>query len=98
MSRRCALSVEKGVLSGNKVSHSNRKTRTRFLPNLQKFSLVSDVLGETVRLRATPNSIRSVEHNDGLDNYLLTTPDRLLSAEVRRLKRRVQQAVAQSSC
>ena len=41
MSRRCEL-TGKAVQTGNKVSHSNRKTRTRFLPNLCNVTLISD--------------------------------------------------------
>ena len=50
MSRRCQI-TGKGVLSGNNVSHANNRTRRRFLPNLQDASLLSDVLGQPVRMR-----------------------------------------------
>ncbi len=43
MSRRCELSG-KAVMSGNNVSHANRKTRRRFLPNLCQVTLISDAL------------------------------------------------------
>ena len=75
MARRCAV-TGKGVLSGNNVSHANNKTRRRFLPNLQESSFFSDVLAAQVRLRLTANGIRTVEHNGGIDSYLLETPDR----------------------
>ena len=52
MARRCELTGI-AVQSGNKVSHSNRKTRTRFLPNLVQVTLVSDLLERSVRLRVT---------------------------------------------
>ncbi len=59
MSRRCAL-TGKAVQSGNLVSHSNHKTRTRFLPNLVNVSLISDLLQRSVRLRiAAPPCVRS---------------------------------------
>ncbi|MBS0236630.1 MAG: 50S ribosomal protein L28 [Proteobacteria bacterium] len=97
MSRKCTLNSCKAVLSGHKVSHSNRKTKTKFLPNLQNFSLASEALGRVVRLRATPNSIRSVEHNDGLDNYLLNTSSCQLSPEAKKLKRQIKVAIAQKA-
>ena len=50
MARRCELSG-KAVLTGNQVSHSNRKTRTRFMPNLCNVTLISDTLKRSVRLR-----------------------------------------------
>src|SRR3546814_1494829 len=74
MARRCAI-TGKGVQSGNNVSHANNKTRRRFLPNLQDTSLLSDALGQMVRLRLTVHALRTIEHNGGLDAYLLKTTD-----------------------
>jgi large subunit ribosomal protein L28 len=93
MSRRCFI-TGKGVLVGNNVSHANNKTKRRFLPNLQATSVLSDVLGHPVRLRLSTRGIRTIEHNGGLDAYLLDTPDAKLSIEARRLKRRILQAKA----
>lgn len=93
MARRCIVSG-KAVLTGNNVSHANNKTRRRFLPNLQVTSLVSDILGQMVRLRLTTNGLKTIEHNGGLDAWLLGTNDSKLSAEALRLKRRVERAQA----
>jgi large subunit ribosomal protein L28 len=93
MSRRCFI-TGKGVLVGNNVSHANNKTRRRFLPNLQATSVLSDALGHPVRLRLSTRGIRTIEHNGGLDAYLLDTPDSKLDIEARRLKRRILQAKA----
>ena len=68
MARRCELTGI-AVQSGNKVSHSNRKTRTRFLPNLVQVTLTSDLLERSVRLRVTAAALRSVEHRGGLDDF-----------------------------
>jgi large subunit ribosomal protein L28 len=91
MARRCSV-TGKGVLTGNNVSHANNKTRRRFLPNLQETSLMSDVLGTTVRLRLTTRGIKTIEHNGGLDAWLLGTPDRKLTDEAKALKRRIARA------
>jgi large subunit ribosomal protein L28 len=91
MARRCLISG-KGVLTGNNVSHSNNKTRRRFLPNLQQISLVSDALGAAVRLRLTTRGIRTVEANGGIDAYLLGKSDAKLTDEARRLKRQIKKA------
>lgn len=91
MARRCAI-TGKGVLTGNNVSHANNKTRRRFLPNLQETSLMSDALGTTVRLRLTTRGIKTIEHNGGLDAWLLNTPDRKLTDEAKVLKRRIARA------
>ena len=93
MPRRCALSG-KAVQYGNNVSHANNKTKRRFLPNLQRGSVLSDALGHAVKLRLTTNAIRTIEHNGGIDAYLLGTPDSKLSSDAKRLKRRVEQAQA----
>ncbi len=91
MSRRCQI-TGKGVLTGNNVSHANNKSRRRFLPNLQETSLLSDVLGSSVRMRMTTNGIRTVEHNGGLDAFLLSTPNRKLPVEAQVIKRRILRA------
>ena len=96
MSRRCQL-TGKGVQSGNNVSHANNKSRRRFLPNIQAVTLISDALGRSVSLRVSTHGLRSVEHNGGLDAWLLKTSDAKLSAEARRLKRAVRKAVTEQS-
>ncbi|CAO3379939.1 50S ribosomal protein L28 [Azospirillum argentinense] len=99
MARRCSV-TGKGTQFGNNVSHANNKTRRRFQPNLQETALLSDALGQMVRLRISTNAIRSIEHKGGLDAFLLDAKDAVLSLEARRLKRRIakaqdkQQAVA----
>ncbi len=92
MARKCAISG-KGVLVGNNVSHANNKTKRRFLPNLQRISVLSDVLGP-IRLRISAAAVRTIEHKGGIDAFLRNTPDRELSPEIRRLKRRVETAAA----
>ena len=96
MARRCGI-TGKGVQVGNNVSHANNKTKRRFMPNLQVTRLLSDALGQQVRLRLTVNAIRTIEHNGGLDNFLLTTPNRNLPEEAQVLKRRISRAAAKRS-
>jgi large subunit ribosomal protein L28 len=92
MARRCPISG-KGALVGNNVSHSNRKTKRRFLPNLQTVSLLSDSIG-SVRMRLSTNAIRTIEFKGGIDAFLKGMPDRKLTPEIRRLKRRIEGAAA----
>jgi large subunit ribosomal protein L28 len=96
MARRCGI-TGKGVLTGNNVSHANNKTRRRFLPNLQETSFFSDVLAVPVRLRLSTNGIRTIEHNGGLDAFLLGTPNRKLPEEAQVLKRRIERARAKKA-
>ena len=91
MSRRCEM-TGKGVLTGNNVSHANNKSRRRYLPNLQETALLSDVLGTSIRMRVTTHGLRTIEHNGGLDSFLLTTPNRRLPEAAQILKRRILRA------
>ncbi len=91
MSRRCQI-TGKGVLTGNNVSHANNKSRRRYLPNLQVTSLLSDTLGTSIRLRLSTRAIRTIEHNGGIDAFLLTTPNRDLPEDAQTLKRRIARA------
>lgn len=93
MARRCAI-TGKGVQTGNNVSHANNKTRRRFLPNLQETSLISEGLGVPVRLRLSVNGLRTIEHNGGLDAFLLSTADTKLTDEAIKVKRRLKKALA----
>ena len=92
MARKCPISG-KGVLVGHNVSHSNIKSKRRFLPNLQTISVLSDALG-SVRLRLSTNAIRTIEFKGGIDAYLKDMPDSKLLPEMRRLKRRIEGAAA----
>jgi large subunit ribosomal protein L28 len=96
MSRRCEL-TGKAVLVGNLVSHSNRKTKTRFLPNLVNVTLMSDVLGRSVRVRAAAASVRSVEHVGGLDAFLVKSKEENLAPGLRVLKREIAKKQAASA-
>ena len=92
MSRRCIV-TGKGVLTGNNVSHANNKTRRRFLPNLQETAVLSDALNQMVRVRVSTRGLKTIEHNGGIDAFLLSVTDTKLSTEALRLKRRIQRAL-----
>jgi large subunit ribosomal protein L28 len=93
MSRRCEL-TGKSVLVGHKVSHSNRKTKRRFLPNLLNVTLISDALGRSVRLRVSANALKTVDHRGGLDAFLLKAKDADLPPRARELKRQISKKQA----
>ncbi|MBI1245552.1 MAG: 50S ribosomal protein L28 [Alphaproteobacteria bacterium] len=92
MARRCMV-TGKGPMIGNNVSHANNKTKRRFLPNLQDATLLSDVLGRSVRVRISTNGLKTVEHAGGLDSWLVKTPNRKLDKDMRRLKEQVETAL-----
>ncbi len=91
MSRVCEL-TGKGPMSGNKVSHANNKTRRRFLPNLNVVSLMSDVLGQTFKLRISAAALRSVDHRGGLDAFLAKAKDDELSLGAAKIKKEIAKA------
>ena len=92
MSRRCELTA-KAPLVGHKVSHSNIKTKRRFLPNLCNVTFISDALGRNIRLRVSTNALKSVDHNGGLDAYLIKTRAENLSPRALELKRQIEKKV-----
>jgi large subunit ribosomal protein L28 len=96
MSRRCDLTGKKAQ-TGHKVSHSNRKTKRRFLPNLCNVTLISDVLGRAVRLRVSASALRSVDHRGGLDAFLVKAKDAELAPRALELKRQIEKKRAPAS-
>jgi large subunit ribosomal protein L28 len=89
MARRCEL-TGKAVMTGNNVSHANNKTRRRYLPNLVNVTLISDALGEKVRLRISANALRSVEHRGGLDAFLAKAKDSELGPRALLIKKQIE--------
>lgn len=88
MSKRCEISGV-GVMTGNNVSHAKNKTRRRFIPNLQKVSFLSEALGRKFSLRVCTKTVRSVEHNGGLDSYLAKTSNTKLTDIAKKIKKQV---------
>lgn len=91
MARQCELTGKK-VQYGHMVSHSNIKTNRRFEPNLQVVSLYSEALKKSISLRISTHALRSVEHNGGLDGFLLTAKSHNLPLDAQKLKRQVKKA------
>jgi large subunit ribosomal protein L28 len=91
MSRVCELSG-KSVMTGNNVSKANNRTRRRFLPNLQKSSMHSSILGKTLQFRVAASTIRTVEKNGGIDSYLLSASKSLLPLKAQKLRQEIIKA------
>jgi large subunit ribosomal protein L28 len=94
MSRRCEL-TGKTALVGHKVSHSNIKTKRRFLPNLLNVTLMSDALGRAIKLRVAASALRTVDHCGGLDAFLIKANEDDLSPKARELRRQIRKARTQ---
>jgi large subunit ribosomal protein L28 len=88
MAWRCDL-TGKGPLSGHKVSHSNIKTKRRFMPNLRNVTLISDALGRRFRVRVSANALRTVDHRGGLDAFLLKAKNADLAPKMLDVKRQI---------
>ncbi len=93
MSRVCEL-TGKGPMTGNTVSHANNKSRRRFLPNLNEVTLISDVLGQSFKLRISSAALRTVDHRGGLDAFLAKAKDDELSATALKIKKEIAKAQA----
>ncbi len=89
MSRKCEL-LSVGVMSGNKVSHSNRKTRRRFLPNLKEVSLKSEVLGGDVKLKIAASTLRTINKYGNIDNFLVNCRNAKLTESAQKLRRQIK--------
>ncbi|HWE98742.1 MAG TPA: 50S ribosomal protein L28 [Caulobacteraceae bacterium] len=98
MSRRCELTGV-GPMVGHNVSHSNVKTKRRFLPALSPVTLQSDALGQSFSLRITNAALRTLDFKGGLDVFLLNARDENLSLRARKIKRQLKakQAAAQAA-
>ncbi len=94
MSRRCEL-TGKGVQTGHNVSHSNIKSKRRWLPNLNQTTLLSDVLDRSFTFRISAAALRTVDHRGGLDAFLVKARDEELSPKALKVKRDVEKALAE---
>lgn len=89
MSRKCDL-LAVGVMSGNNVSHSNRKTKRRFLPNLKHVSLKSDCLGVNVNLKVATSTLRTINKHGNIDNFLVNCRFAKLTVKGQSLRNKIK--------
>jgi len=96
MSRRCELTGV-GPMVGHNVSHSNIKTKRRFLPALAPASLQSEALGQTFKLRITNAALRTLDFRGGLDVFLAKAKDENLSPRALKIKRQLKAKLAETA-
>ena len=96
MSRRCELTGI-GPMVGHNVSHSNIKTKRRFLPSLKTVKLTSDSLGQTFSLRISNAALRTLDYKGGLDVYIVKAGDEQLSPAAQKIKRQVKAKLADAA-
>ena len=86
---RCELTGKSPVVK-NKVSHSNIKTKSTALPNVQKKRIFSRTLNVMVRLQVATSAIRDMEHTGGFDKFILNQDDSVLSKKALDVKNRIR--------
>ena len=96
MSRRCEITGV-GPMVGHNVSHSNIKTKRRFMPNLTAATVQSEALGQSFSLRITNAALRTVDAKGGLDAVLLKARDEVLSPRALKIKRQVKAKLAEQA-
>ena len=85
---RCELTGKSPAVK-NKVSHSNIKTKSIAMPNVQKKRVFSKALNEFVRLQISTSALRDMEHMGGFDTFVLRQDDTLLSPRALDAKNRI---------
>jgi large subunit ribosomal protein L28 len=81
-------------MTGHNVSHSNIKTKRRFLPALGPATVQSESLGQTYRLRITNAALRTLDFRGGLDAFLMKSKDEALSPRALKIKKQVKAKLA----
>ena len=88
MSRTCELTGQKPMV-GHTVSHSNIKTKRRYLPNLVNVTVHSDAMGQSYSARVSAAALRTVDKRGGLDAFLAKAKDEQLSTKMLKIKREI---------
>jgi len=92
MSKKCDL-LGVAPVSGNNVSHSNRKTKRRFLPNLNKLSFFSDALGVKLNFRIAASTLRTINKYGNIDNFLANYRFNKLTDEAKKVRAKVKKSL-----
>ena len=88
MSRTCELTGKKPMV-GHTVSHSNIKTKRRYLPNLVNVTVHSEAMGQSYSARVSAAALRTVDKRGGLDAFLAKAKEEQLSTKMRKIKREI---------
>jgi large subunit ribosomal protein L28 len=96
MSRTCELTGKKPMV-GHKVSHSNIKTKRRYLPNLVNVTVHSDAMGQSYPARISAAALRTVDKRGGLDAFLAKAKDDELSAKMLKVKKAIAKKASEAA-
>jgi len=81
---------------GMNVSHSHRRTKRTFKPNMQSLKFHSDILGRDFSLKLTSSGLRTLVKHGGLDNYVTAKPVSRLVPEMAAIKKAIEKKVGAS--
>ncbi|MCL2757944.1 MAG: 50S ribosomal protein L28 [Alphaproteobacteria bacterium] len=88
MPKVCTVTGKKTEV-GHNVSHSNRKTKRTFKPNMQTLKFKSDALGREFSLKLTTSGLRTLVKHGGLDGYVMAKPISRLTPEMAAIKKAI---------
>ncbi len=89
MAKKCEI-LGVGVASGNNVSHSNRKTKRRFYPNLKNITFKSDVLGVNLTLKVAASTLRTINKYGNIDNFLVNYKFNRLTEQAQKIRTKIK--------
>ncbi|MGN7618522.1 MAG: 50S ribosomal protein L28 [Ehrlichia sp.] len=92
MSRVCGITGQAKSF-GNKVSHSNRKTKRAYLLNLHNVTLLSDALDRKFKFKVSSRTLRTIDYKGGFDLFLLNTSSRKLTVKAQKIRKMVKSAL-----
>ncbi|MDR1361582.1 MAG: 50S ribosomal protein L28 [Rickettsiales bacterium] len=96
MPRVCATTGKKTQVGMN-VSHSHRRTKRTFLPNLQTLKFTSDILKREFQLRISAAGLRTLTKHGGLDGYVVSTPVSRLTPEMAAIKKAIDKKIGKAA-
>jgi large subunit ribosomal protein L28 len=91
MARVCDLTGTK-PFSGNKVSHSNIKTRTKWMPNLKDKRYTIPELSKTVTLKLSTRAIRTIDKLGGISQAIMKAKTEKMSDKTLKLRNEIKKA------
>jgi len=95
MARKCDLS-NITVMSGNNVSHSNRKTKRKFFPNLRELSFLSEALGTKIKIKVAASTLRTINKYGNIDNFLINYRYNKLSDLGKKLRNKIKKSLSET--
>jgi len=88
MSQVCELTGKRPAY-GNSVSHSNIKTRTRWMPNLRKKSYTIPELQQTMSLMLSTRAIRTIDKLGGITPAIMGAAESMLSERLAQVRHKI---------